>query len=541
MSAAKTVLFGNASLSKIKVGIDTVANAVKETMGPNGRNVVIERAWGSPTITKDGVTVAKEIDLQDPEENLGATLVKDAASKTGDEAGDGTTTCTVLTQAIFSEGYKLLAAGAKPVDMKRGIDKVVKALVAQLRVAAKPISTKEEVAQVGSISANNEMELGALIADAMDKVGKNGVITISESSGEDTTLDIEDGFEFDRGWKDTSRYFLAQQSEGVEKLELTEPLILCLGKDLSSYADIMPVLEACTKEGKALLVVATAYSKIALDFLVYNCRKGVKVYAITAPGFGDNRDAYLEDIAIATGGHVFGVAGRNLPQLKTTDLLGGASKVIINKASTTILGGCGNPEEIQARISNLVEVVKNTSSDFDKEKIQERIGKLSGGVAVIRVGGNSEVELKEKRDRVEDALHATRAAIQGGVVPGGGVALLNAKKAVLALGVDYETEDQELGGNLVLRAVEAPIRCIVTNAGGKPDVVVGKILAGEELGYNAHTDTFEDLMVTGVIDPANVAISALINASSNAGMILTTSVSITVIRDNQPTSEPGLP
>ena len=700
MSAAKNVLFGNSSLSKIKTGIDTVANAVKETMGPNGRNVVIERAWGSPTITKDGVTVAKEIDLADPEENLGATLVKDAASKTGDESGDGpqplyskvltpsgfvpmgdvkvgdticgtnnsiqevlgvypkgekeivkvyfsngrvveccedhvwdvvthtgvrevvttghmikemeegsavfhtptfvdqalqadaptdtyhhgykhndkivgiertvektpmqcikvsnpdnlyitdgfivthnTTTVSVLTQAIFSEGYKLLSAGAKPVELKRGIDKVVKLLVAELRTMSKPISTTEEVAQVGSISANNERELGDLIADAMDKVGKNGVITISEASAEETTLDIEDGFEFDRGWKDTSRHFIDQQKEGVEKISLDNPVILCIGRELSTYTDVTPILEVCVKEGKSLVIIATQFSKIALEFLVYNCRKGIKVYALQAPGFGDNRDAYLEDIAVATGGHVFGIADRSVAALKTPqhlNLLGSATSVVINKASTTILGGKGVAEEIQERIVNLSATAKATASDFDREKIQERVGRLSGGVAVIRVGGNSEVEVKEKRDRVEDALHATRAAISGGVVPGGGVALLNAKRIVGQMDIDYESEDQELGGTLVLRAIEAPIRCIVGNAGGSPDVVVQKILSGEEKGFNAHTGQFEDLIQTGVIDPANVTISALLNSSSIAGMILTTSVSITVIRDAQADPNQGL-
>lgn len=535
----KEVSFGLEGLRQIKVGVDIVANAVKSTLGPRGRNVIIERGLGSPSITKDGVSVAKEIDLADPLQNLGASLVKDAASRAGDEAGDGTTSTSVLAQAIFDEGFKLVAAGSQPIEIKRGIDKVTKLLMEEIRAMARPVTTKHEVASVGAISANNEQDLGDLIAEAMDKVGKDGVVTIDESGDSETTLVVEDGYEFDRGWKDTSRLFLSNVKDGGETIVLDNPMILAYCKPFNTVEKAMrDFLTAVHKTGRPLLVIAPQFSNVIIDVLGRNCQQGVQVYAVTSPGFGENREAYMEDLVYAMGGYAAGTGGLDLERLLKEGLekcLGSAEKAIISRASTVIIGGRGNPANIQNRIASIRQLAESTKSDFDKEKLQERMGKLSGGIAVIRVGGNSEVEVREKKDRVEDALCATRAAVLSGIVPGGGVALLKAKRNVSALGSwGCTSHDQVLGCELVLRAVEAPIRCIVDNAGGRPDVVVDKILNGEAEGYNAHTGEYQDLMASGVIDPAKVTLTALSTAASIAGTLLTTNCAITITRSNVP-------
>ena len=532
--AIKDLYFGNASLEKIKIGVDKLADAVKETLGPRGRNVIIERGYGDPSVTKDGVSVAKEIDLKDPVENLGAQMVKNVAAKTADEVGDGTTSATVLAQAIFSEGYKMLTAGAQPVELKRGMDKVRELLVNEIRAMSRPVSTKEEMAAVATISANNEAELGVLIADAIDAVGKNGIVTIDEASTGETRVDIEEGFEYGRGWKDTSRHFTVQQKDGSETVELIDPYILFYGKDLSNAPkELMPILEAALKSGQPLVIVAPTFSNTFISFMVANLVKGHQFYAVMPAGFAsDDKLPHIEDMAIATGGNIFGPGYIPLADLKDLTALGGADKLILAKTTTTILGGKGLPDEIKERVQVLQGRVLTTASEFDKEKLQERIGRLSGGIAVIRVCGNSEVEIKEKKDRVEDALHATRAAAEGGIVPGGGVALLLAKAIVEKMDWTWDNEDQETGGKILLRALEAPIRCIVQNAGGKPDLVVQKIVNGEAPGYNAHTGVYEDLMESGVVDPAKVTITALTNAVSLSGMLLTTSCAIVINRDS---------
>lgn len=532
--AIKDLYFGNASLEKIKIGVDKLADAVKETLGPRGRNVIIERGYGDPSVTKDGVSVAKEIDLKDPVENLGAQMVKNVAAKTADEVGDGTTSATVLAQAIFSEGYKMLTAGAQPVELKRGMDKVRELLVNEIRAMSRPVSTKEEMAAVATISANNEAELGVLIADAIDAVGKNGIVTIDEASTGETRVDIEEGFEYGRGWKDTSRHFTVQQKDGSETVELIDPYILFYGKDLSNAPkELMPILEAALKSGQPLVIVAPTFSNTFISFMVANLVKGHQFYAVMPAGFAsDDKLLHIEDMAIATGGNIFGPGYIPLADLKDLTALGGADKLILAKTTTTILGGKGLPDEIKERVQVLQGRVLTTASEFDKEKLQERIGRLSGGIAVIRVCGNSEVEIKEKKDRVEDALHATRAAAEGGIVPGGGVALLLAKAIVEKMDWTWDNEDQETGGKILLRALEAPIRCIVQNAGGKPDLVVQKIVNGEAPGYNAHTGVYEDLMESGVVDPAKVTITALTNAVSLSGMLLTTSCAIVINRDS---------
>lgn len=532
--AIKDLYFGNASLEKIKIGVDKLADAVKETLGPRGRNVIIERGYGDPSVTKDGVSVAKEIDLKDPVENLGAQMVKNVAAKTADEVGDGTTSATVLAQAIFSEGYKMLTAGAQPVELKRGMDKVRELLVNEIRAMSRPVSTKEEMAAVATISANNEAELGVLIADAIDAVGKNGIVTIDEASTGETRVDIEEGFEYGRGWKDTSRHFTVQQKDGSETVELIDPYILFYGKDLpNAPKELMPILEAALKSGQPLVIVAPTFSNTFISFMVANLVKGHQFYAVMPAGFAsDDKLLHIEDMAIATGGNIFGPGYIPLADLKDLTALGGADKLILAKTTTTILGGKGLPDEIKERVQVLQGRVLTTASEFDKEKLQERIGRLSGGIAVIRVCGNSEVEIKEKKDRVEDALHATRAAAEGGIVPGGGVALLLAKAIVEKMDWTWDNEDQETGGKILLRALEAPIRCIVQNAGGKPDLVVQKIVNGEAPGYNAHTGVYEDLMESGVVDPAKVTITALTNAVSLSGMLLTTSCAIVINRDS---------
>ena len=536
--AIKDLNFGIDSLAKIKIGVDKLANAVKVTLGPRGRNVIIERGYGDPSVTKDGVSVAKEIDLKDPVENLGAQMVKNVAAKTADEAGDGTTTATVLAQAIFSEGYRMLTAGSKAIELKRGMDKVRELLVQEINGMAIPVTSQDDMAAVATISANNEPALGALIADAISKVGKNGVVTIDEAATGETRVDIEEGFEFPRGWKDTSRHFTAQLKDGSETIELLQPMILYYSKELSNVSkEFEPTLSKALQSGHPLVIVAPNFSNTAISFLVHNLIKGNQMYAMMPAGFAaDDKLLHIEDMATATGGEIFGPGALPLPKGTAENpvdigYLGTADKVIISKATTTIIGGKGDADAIKARVNTLTDRVKVTSSEFDKEKLQERVGRLSGGIAVIRVCGNSEVEIKEIKDRVEDALHATRAAAESGIVPGGGVTLLRAKTIVENIG-DWgcENEDQVAGGKLLLRALEAPIRAIVENAGGMPDVVVQRIVTGLAEGYNAHTEVYENLMDAGVVDPAKVTTTALTNAVSIAGMLLTTSCAITIDR-----------
>lgn len=446
-----------------------------------------------------------------------------------------TTSVSVLTQAIFGEGYKLVVAGSQPIELKRGIDKMTQLLLKEIKEIARPVTTSREVAQVGAISANNEQEIGDLIAEAMDTVGKNGVVTIDESPDDKTYLEHVEGFEFDRGWRDTSRHFLAQQKDGGETLTLKDPYILCYGKSFNSFEGLKDLLTATQRTGKALLIIAPSFSTIVMDILAQNCIRGVQVAAVVSPGFGEHKEAYLEDLAYATNGHIVGVGGLDFEKVaKDLTVLGSAGKVIIRKTATTIIDGRGNAAELTKRIESLVAMAEASKSDFDKEKIQERIGKLSGGIAVIRVGGYTEVEVKEKKDRVEDALCATRAAVLSGIVPGGGAALLMAKRAVMKI-KDWgcTSADQTLGCELMLRAVESPIRCIVSNSGGMPDVVVQRIMSGKAKGYNAHTDKFEDLFVSGVVDPAKVTLVALSTAASTAGALLTTSCAITNHREKQ--------
>lgn len=537
--ATKDLSFGDESLSRLLGGVNKLADAVKVTLGPRGRNVIIERGYGEPTVTKDGVSVAKEIDLKDPLENMGAQMVKNAAAKTADEAGDGTSTATVLTQAIAAEGFKMLQAGCQAVELKRGMDKMRGLLVDVIKDMASPVTSVEEMAAVATISANNEPDLGEIIAQAIDSVGKNGIVTIEESSG-DTRCDLVEGFEFPRGWKDTSRHYTAQVKDGSDVIELHNPYLLFWSKDLNSVDPkvFTGVLGEVLREGRPLVFVAPNYSNTATSWLVANLIKGNPLYGIMPAGFAsDDKLMHIEDMAIYAGGSVFG-PGATPPETMTAKKLGTVDKIIIDRASTIMIkssedGDEASREAIKARLKMLEAKVAATASEFDREKLQERMGRLSGGIAVIRVGGNSEVEVKEKKDRVEDALHATRAAAEGGIVSGGGVTLLRAKAAVSAAGEScwgMTSKDQLVGAKLLLDALEAPLRAIVENAGGKPDLVLHKILSGEAEGYNAHTDTFEDLMAAGVVDPAKVTISALTNAVSIAGMLLTTSCSITIDR-----------
>ena len=537
--ATKDLSFGDESLSRLIGGVNKLADAVKVTLGPRGRNVIIERGYGEPTVTKDGVSVAKEIDLKDPLENMGAQMVKNAAAKTADEAGDGTSTSTVLTQAIAVEGFKMLQAGCQAVELKRGMDKMRGLLVEELRSMATPVTSIEEMAAVAAISANNESDLGDIIAEAIDAVGKNGVVTIEESSG-DTRCDLVEGFEFPRGWKDTSRHYTAQVKDGSDIIELQNPYLLFWSKDLNNIDPRIfnALFGEVMKEGRPLVIVAPNYSNTATSFLVANLIKGHPFYGIMPAGFAsDDKIMHIEDMAIYSGGLVFG-PGATPPETMSASKLGTVDKIVIERARTIMVksseeGDEASREAIKARLKMLEAKVAATPSEFDKEKLQERMGRLSGGIAVIRVGGNSEIEVKEKKDRVEDALHATRAAAEGGIVPGGGVTLLRAKAAVIALGEESwgaTSKDQLVGARLLLDALEAPLRAIVENAGGKPDLVLHKILTGEAAGYNAHTDTFEDLLEAGVVDPAKVTISALTNAVSIAGMLLTTSCSITIDR-----------
>ena len=516
--AAKDIRFGEDARSKMVRGVNVLANAVKATLGPKGRNVVLQKSYGAPTITKDGVSVAKEIELADPFENMGAQMVKEVASKTSDIAGDGTTTATVLAQAFIREGMKAVAAGMNPMDLKRGIDQAVKAAVGELKLLSKPSSTSKEIAQVGAISANSDANIGDLIAQAMDKVGKEGVITVEEGSGLDNELDVVEGMQFDRGY--LSPYFVNNQQS--MSAEMDDPYILLHDKKISNVRDLLPVLEGVAKSGKPLLIVAEEVEGEALATLVVNTIRGiVKVVAVKAPGFGDRRKAMLEDMATLTGGTVISEeVGLSLEKATINDL-GRAKKIQVTKENTTIIDGAGDGEGIQARIKQIKAQIEETSSDYDKEKLQERVAKLAGGVAVIKVGAATEVEMKEKKARVEDALHATRAAVEEGVVPGGGVALIRALQALGELKGD--NVDQNHGINITKRAMEAPLREIVANCGEEPSVVLNRVSEGTgNFGYNAQTGEYGDMIEFGILDPTKVTRTALQNAASIAGLMITT-------------------
>ena len=516
---SKMIFFDIEARNKMKKGVDTLSDAVKVTLGPKGRNVVIERKFGAPTVTKDGVTVAKEIELEDPIENMGAQMVKEVASKTADIAGDGTTTATVLAQAIISEGLKNVAAGANPMDLKRGIDKAVIAIVENLKKQSEKIgSDSKKIEQVASISANNDKAIGALIAQAMAKVGKEGVITVEEAKGTDTTVDVVEGMQFDRGY--ISPYFVTN-SEKMQA-ELSDPYILIYDKKISTMKDILPVLEGVAKSGRPLLIISEDLDGEALATLVVNKLRGtIKVAAVKAPGFGDRRKEMLTDIAILTGGEVISEEmGKKLEDVQLTSL-GEASSILIDKDNTTIVGGKGAKKDIVARVNQIKAQVETTTSDYDKEKLQERLAKLAGGVAVLYIGAATEIEMKEKKDRVDDALHATRAAVEEGIVPGGGVAYVRASDVLAKM--TGANEDETTGIAIVRRAVEEPLRTIVENAGFEGSVVVNKIKEGKgDYGFNAHTEKYENLFKAGVIDPTKVSRVALENAASIAGMMLTT-------------------
>ncbi len=516
--AAKDIRFGEDARARMVKGVNVLANAVKATLGPKGRNVVLDKSFGAPTITKDGVSVAKEIELADKFENMGAQMVKEVATKTADIAGDGTTTATVLAQAMIREGMKAVAAGMNPMDLKRGMDKAVGAAVEELKKLSKPCATSKEIAQVGSISANSDQNIGELIAKAMDKVGKEGVITVEEGSGLENELDVVEGMQFDRGY--LSPYFINNQQS--MSAELDDPFILLYDKKISNVRDLLPVLEAVAKAGKPLLIVAEEVEGEALATLVVNTIRGiVKVCAVKAPGFGDRRKAMLEDMAILTGGTVISEeVGLSLDKATIKDL-GRAKKIQVSKENTTIIDGAGEAEGIQARVKQIKAQVEETSSDYDREKLQERVAKLAGGVAVIKVGAATEVEMKEKKARVEDALHATRAAVEEGIVPGGGVALIRALTNIGTLkGIN---DDQNVGIALALRAMEAPLREIVTNCGEEPSVVLNKVKEGTgNFGYNAASGEYGDMVAMGILDPTKVTRTALQNASSIAGLMITT-------------------
>lgn len=515
---AKNIQFDTDGRDKLKRGVDKLANAVKVTLGPKGRNVVIDKKFGAPTITKDGVTVAKEIELSDAIENMGAQLVKEVASKTADQAGDGTTTATVLAQAIYAAGSKNVAAGANPMDLKRGIDKAVQAVVANLKAQSKKIENSSEIAQVGAISANNDMEIGQMIADAMDKVGKEGVITVEEARGTETEVKTVEGMQFDRGY--LSPYFVTNPEK--MEVELDSPYILIYDKKVSTMKELLPVLEQVVQTGKPLVIISEDVDGEALATLVVNKLRGsLKIAAVKAPGFGDRRKAMLEDIAVLTGGTVISEERGYKLDSATLDYLGTAEKIIIDKDNTTIVNGKGEKDGITSRINQIKAQIETTTSDYDKEKLQERLAKLSGGVAILYIGASTEVEMKEKKDRVDDALHATRAAVEEGVVPGGGVALVRALDALE--GVNTLNLDERTGVNIIRTALESPLRTIVANAGGEGSVVVQKVREGKgDYGYNAREDKYENLMAAGILDPTKVTRLALENAASIAGLLLTT-------------------
>ncbi len=521
--AAKDVKFSASAREKMLTGVDILADAVKVTLGPKGRNVVIEKSFGAPRTTKDGVSVAKEIELEDKFENMGAQMVREVASRTNDEAGDGTTTATVLAQAIVREGMKSVAAGMNPMDLKRGVDLAVKKVVENIQSISTPIKGSEEIAQVGTISANGEKEIGDMIAHAMEKVGNEGVITVEEAKSLETELDVVEGMQFDRGY--LSPYFITDADKMVADLE--DPFILLFEKKLSSLQAMLPVLEAVVQSSRPLLIIAEDVEGEALATLVVNkLRGGLKIAAVKAPGFGDRRKAMLEDIAVLTGGTVvsedIGIKLENV----TLDMLGTAKKVNITKDDTTIVDGAGDKEAIEGRVAQIRRQIEDTSSDYDREKLQERLAKLAGGVAVIKVGGASEIEVKERKDRVDDALNATRAAVEEGIVPGGGIALLKAGKSLD--GLEGENDDQTQGVAIVARAIQAPIRQIAENAGVEGSIVVGKVLESTDanFGYNAQTEVYEDLVKSGVIDPSKVARIALQDAASVAALLITTEAAV---------------
>ncbi|WP_273777200.1 MULTISPECIES: chaperonin GroEL [unclassified Acinetobacter] len=528
--SAKDVKFGDSARSKMIAGVNILADAVKVTLGPKGRNVVIDRSFGAPHITKDGVSVAKEITLKDKFENMGAQLVREVSSKTNDIAGDGTTTATVLAQAILNEGIKSVTAGMNPMDLKRGIDLAVKTVVENIRATAKPASDSKAIEQVGSISANSDTTVGSLIAQAMEKVGKEGVITVEEGSGFEDALDVVEGMQFDRGY--ISPYFANKQDTLTAELE--NPFILLVDKKISNIRELITVLEAVAKTGKPLLIIAEDVEGEALATLVVNNMRGIiKVCAVKAPGFGDRRKAMLQDIAILTGGTVISEEiGMSLEQT-TLEHLGTAHKITVSKENTVIVDGAGDATQIAERVQQIRAQIEESTSEYDKEKLQERVAKLAGGVAVIKIGAATEVEMKEKKDRVDDALHATRAAVEEGVVAGGGVALVRAAKALD--GVTGANDDQNVGINILRRAIEAPLRQIVANAGDEPSVVINAVKNGEgNFGYNAATGEYGDMLEMGILDPAKVTRSALEHAASVAGLMLTTECMITDIPEDKP-------
>ncbi|WP_313606023.1 chaperonin GroEL [Rhizobium sp.] len=521
--AAKEVKFNTDARERMLRGVDVLANAVKVTLGPKGRNVVIDKSFGAPRITKDGVSVAKEIELEDKFENMGAQMLREVASKTNDLAGDGTTTATVLAQAIVKEGAKAVASGMNPMDLKRGIDIAVDAVVKELKTNARKITSNSEIAQVGTISANGDEEIGKYLAEAMEKVGNEGVITVEEAKTAETELEVVEGMQFDRGY--LSPYFVTNQDK--MRVELEEPYILIHEKKLSNLQALLPVLEAVVKSGKPLLIIAEDVEGEALATLVVNkLRGGLKIAAVKAPGFGDRRKAMLEDIAILTGGTVISESVGIKLENVTLNMLGRAKKVAIEKENTTIIDGVGSKAEIDGRVAQIRAQIEETTSDYDREKLQERLAKLAGGVAVIRVGGSTEVEVKEKKDRVDDALHATRAAVEEGILPGGGVALLRAVKALD--GLPTANDDQRVGIDIVRRAIEAPVRQIAENAGAEGSIIVGKLREKTDLsfGWNAQTGEYGDLYAQGVIDPAKVVRTALQDAASVAGLLVTTEAMI---------------
>ena len=536
--AAKEVKFDAEAREKMLRGVDILANAVKVTLGPKGRNVVIDKSFGAPRTTKDGVTVAKEIELEDKFENMGAQMVREVASKTNDEAGDGTTTATVLAQAIVREGAKAVAAGMNPMDLKRGVDLATTKVVEDIKARATKIASSDEIAQVGTISANGEGDIGQMIAQAMDKVGNEGVITVEEAKSLETELDVVEGMQFDRGY--LSPYFITNADKMIAELE--DPFILLHEKKLSNLQSMLPLLEAVVQSGKPLLIIAEDVEGEALATLVVNkLRGGLKIAAVKAPGFGDRRKAMLEDIAVLTGGQVIsedlGIKLENV----TLDMLGTAKKVSINKDDTTIVDGAGEKADIEARTSQIRRQIEDTTSDYDREKLQERLAKLAGGVAVIKVGGATEVEVKERKDRVDDALNATRAAVEEGIVPGGGTALLYASKALD--GVTGDNADQDAGVNIVRRALQAPIRQIVENAGGEGSIIVGKLLEQDDFkfGFNAQTEEYGDLIATGIVDPAKVVRTALQDAASVAGLLITTEAMVAEAPKKDAGGAPAMP
>ena len=536
--AAKDVYFAADARDRMLQGVNILANAVKVTLGPKGRNVVIEKSFGAPRSTKDGVSVAKEIELSDKFQNLGAQLIREVASKTNDKAGDGTTTATVLAQSIVTEGLKSVASGRNPMDLKRGIDKAVIAVIESIKATSKKVTTNAEIAQVGTISANGDKEVGEMIARAMEKVGNEGVITVEEAKTAETELDVVEGMQFDRGY--LSPYFITN----ADKMEtvLEEPQILLFEKKLSSLQPLLPVLEAVVQNGRPLLIIAEDVEGEALATLVVNkLRGGLRVAAVKAPGFGDRRKAMLEDLAILTGGTVISEdLGIKLENVTLADL-GRAKTVTITKDDTTVVDGSGDKAAIEARVGQIKKQIEDTTSDYDKEKLQERLAKLAGGVAVVRVGGSTEVEVKEKKDRVDDALNATRAAVEEGIVPGGGVALLKASKALD--GLNGENDDQNAGINIVRRALQAPIRQIAENAGVEGSIVVGKVLenASPTFGFNAQTEEYQDLVAAGVIDPAKVVRTALQDAASVAGLLITTEAAIVEAPKKGSSAPAGMP